>query len=572
MRGEQARRTAEQVAQRTDAYVFAAWRVLGPEQRTTQRAAGEENLDVETLERWVEYLAREDYTHHYLDSWKALIAGQGDTEAARKVAADFETQLLEVHAAMAEIENENLAILGDSEGNPALAKLVLKPYPRDAYVFWMSLFGETRTAVNYKPVDRVLYYADEKVERFLDGESRSEIERMSNELAELEATLPPKYPFLHIIKDVDEPKDMRIHIRGSADKLGELAVRSFLTALSDGPPKPFEHGSGRRDLAEAIVDKANPLTARVMVNRIWQHHFGRGLVRTPSNFSSVGEPPTHPKLLDYLASRFMESGWSIKAMHREIMLSFVYSLSSAPTAKGQEKDADNRLRWRANLRRLDIEALRDSLLVAAGDLDPAAGGPPQAWDDPDARRRTVYNFVSRRKLESTLALLDFPSANDSAGRRVETQTPLQGLFLLNGDLMLEQSKRFAERLAREAGEDESARIQLATPSCSAGRRNLPSSKAAAPFSSSLRAPGRSWPRSCSLPTSSSSCASHVDSHDFSQHLPTPVAQRPRRRLRRSRAERGFGAGVLAGSGSRPPLPSPSQAGRLPVLQRRTVTG
>ena len=136
-----------------------------------------------------------------------------------------------------------------------------------------------------------------------------------------------------------------------------------------GRAQPFTKGSGRLELAEAIADPANPLTARVMVNRIWQHHFGRGIVETPSNFGLTGARPSNPELLDYLAARFVENKWSIKAMHREIMLSSVYGLSSEDIAANEAVDADNRLVWRANWQRMDAETLRDSLLYVSGNLD-----------------------------------------------------------------------------------------------------------------------------------------------------------------------------------------------------------
>src|SRR5262249_30623936 len=149
------------------------------------------------------------------------------------------------------------------------------------------------------------------------------------------------------------PVDEKIQIGGQPENLGETAPRAFLSILSDGPPKPFQKGSGRLELAEAIASPTNPLTARVMMNRIWQHHFGLGLVRTVSNFCRMGDTPSHPALLDYLPTRLIESGWSIKKLHREIMLSATYQLSSDYSAKSFASDPDNRLLWRANRQRLD---------------------------------------------------------------------------------------------------------------------------------------------------------------------------------------------------------------------------
>ena len=203
--------------------------------------------------------------------------------------------------------------------------------------------------------------------------------------------------------------------------------RHLPSILCEGAPKPFTNGSGRLELADGIADPANPLTARVMVNRIWQHHFGRGIVETPSNFGNMGGRPSNQELLDYLAARFVENGWSVKAMHREIMLSAVYGMSSQDIPANSAVDPDDRLLWRANWQRMDAETLRDSLLFVSGNLDLQAGGPPAALDDKN-KRRAVYGFVSRRKLDSMLALFDFPNPNNTSEQRVVTNVPLQRLL------------------------------------------------------------------------------------------------------------------------------------------------
>jgi len=184
----------------------------------------------------------------------------------------------------------------------------------------------------------------------------------------------------------------------------------------------------------------------VIVNRIWQHHFGQGLVRTPSNFGQLGERPSHPELLDYLARTFMDNGWSIKKLHREIMLSAAYGLSSTHNESAFQADPENRLVWRFSSGRLDAEALRDSLLFVSGELDLQGGGPPQRLTD-DFRKRAVYGYVSRRRLDSFLSLFDFPNPNNTSEQRIETDVPLQRLFFMNSDLMVKQSKAFAARLS-----------------------------------------------------------------------------------------------------------------------------
>ena len=187
-----------------------------------------------------------------------------------------------------------------------------------------------------------------------------------------------------------------------------------------------------------------------MVNRVWQHHFGRGLVGTPSNFGALGERPSHPELLDWLARRFIASGWSLKALHREIMLSSTYRQSSRLDSSGHAKDPENVLLWRMNRRRLDVEAWRDAMLAVAGRLDSKIGGPSVSLDAPANERRTLYAAISRHDLAWMLRLFDFPDPNITSGGRVETTVPLQQLFVLNSEFMVANARAVAARLAEPA--------------------------------------------------------------------------------------------------------------------------
>jgi hypothetical protein len=181
-----------------------------------------------------------------------------------------------------------------------------------------------------------------------------------------------------------------------------------------------------------------------MVNRIWQGHFGRGIVGTPNNFGQLGERPTHPELLDYLAWRFVESGWSVKALHREIMLSEAYRRSADNDSTDMEKDPGNLLLWRYDRRRLDIEGLRDSMLFASGELDLTPGEKAARFDEKNVKR-TVYGFVSRRKLDGMLALFDFPNANSSSEARTATNVPLQRLYFMNSPFVEARAESLAAR-------------------------------------------------------------------------------------------------------------------------------
>ena len=228
-------------------------------------------------------------------------------------------------------------------------------------------------------------------------------------------------------------------IRGNRDSKGDPAPPRFLSILSAGEPKTFDKGKERIELAQAIANPSNPLTARVIVNRIWQYHFGAGLVLTSSNFGRLGDRPSHPELLDYLASRFMEEGWSLKKLHREIMLSAAFAEAAREPAGAANADPDNRLLSHANRRRLDAESLRDAILSAAGNLDLKCEGKPAPLGL-DNHCRTVYTFISRKKLDPYLSLFDFPVPNATNEARNQTNVPLQRLFLMNSPFVLAESK------------------------------------------------------------------------------------------------------------------------------------
>src|SRR5207247_882151 len=244
-------------------------------------------------------------------------------QEARKAAEEFQALLVAVSAEKKRVDDQNHILLGGKSERKLLAGSNLVSMERDRYVLWRDVFGDRG----------VLYYGDRKIDRFLSGEWKAHLETLHADLVRLKNLLPPRYPFLHAIRDVKAPLDVRVEIRGSATNLGETAPRRFLAILCQGEPPRFTRGSGRLELAEALASRTNPLTARVMVNRIWQHHFGAGIVRTASNFGALGDRPSHPELLDYLAWKFVEGNWSIKALQREIMLSATYAESAEHSAQ-----------------------------------------------------------------------------------------------------------------------------------------------------------------------------------------------------------------------------------------------
>jgi len=265
--------------------------------------------------------------------------------------------------------------------------------------------------------------------------------------------------------DGPAPKDYPILLRGQAETPGSVVPRRFLEILSGTNRPTFKNGSGRLELANAIASKSNALTARVMVNRVWQHHFGDGFVSTPDDLGNQSSPPTHPELLDWLATRFMADGWSVKKLHKLILMSATWQQSSRNNPQFAEKDPFNHLVWRANVRRLEFEPLRDSILSIGGTLDLRMGGHPVDLSEgtrlPQARggkraadpalklstepRRSIYGFVDRSDLNETLNTFDFPNPTAPSGKRYETIVPQQALFLMNSPLVIEQVRNVVNR-------------------------------------------------------------------------------------------------------------------------------
>ena len=298
-----------------------------------------------------------------------------------------------------------------------------------------------------------------QVEKQLPAESLKKLKALRADLELVKKALPKKYPVIHTLADGPQPRNLKVLIRGNPETPGAEVPRRFLAALG-GEEAPFTRGSGRLELAQAIVSPTNALTYRVLVNRVWQHHFGRGLVSTTSNFGSLGERPTHPELLDWLTFRFIAEGASLKRLHREILLSTTYQQGSRFDVRANELDPSNTLIWRMNRRRLEVEAWRDSMLAVSAQLDPRVGGPSVSLDAPGNRRRTCYAAISRHDLAPLLRLFDFPDPNITSGGRAETTVPLQQLFVLNSEFVVQTARSLVGRLAESSvpGEDDDARI------------------------------------------------------------------------------------------------------------------
>ncbi|MEX2261583.1 MAG: DUF1549 and DUF1553 domain-containing protein [Bryobacteraceae bacterium] len=292
---------------------------------------------------------------------------------------------------------------------------------------------------------------------FSDAE-KTRIQALQRQRADLASRLPE--PAFGMQAVDDKPHNFRLHIAGSHKNLGPEVPRGFLKVLSD-ESEPIDEGSGRLQLAEAIARPDNPLTARVLVNRIWKHHFREGLVRTPDNFGRTGERPTHPELLDTLAARFVEGGWSMKKLHRALVLSSTYRMSSAPDPKAVAVDGENRLLHHMPVRRLEAEAIRDAILSVTGTLDRAVYGPsipPFISEYQDGRgkpatgpldgdgRRSVYIGVRRNFLTPMLLAFDYPMSVTTIGRRGSSTVPSQALILMNNEFVARQAAKWTDRL------------------------------------------------------------------------------------------------------------------------------
>ncbi len=260
-------------------------------------------------------------------------------------------------------------------------------------------------------------------------------------------------------------RDLHMMRRGNPNDLGEVVPRRFLSAFPSktGLPRKFTTGSGRLELAQAIVEDAAPLTARVIVNRVWKHHFGRGLVDTPSEFGNLGDLPTHPELLDDLAGRFMEHSWSIKWLHREILNSAAWQQSSVAT-ESEKSDPENKLFARMLRRRLDWEAWRDAILTATGQIDLKMGGPASSISDLKNVRRSLYGASDRQDMDPMLRIHDVPDPGAHNPWRTETITPLQGLFALNSPFMQRQADELGKWAMHRSVDDIYARLFGRQPS------------------------------------------------------------------------------------------------------------
>ncbi|MFN0104175.1 MAG: PSD1 and planctomycete cytochrome C domain-containing protein [Bryobacteraceae bacterium] len=429
----QARRYRDELAPRIAAYMVAARRVY-------EGGTAEPGLDEAVLARWVAYLKPTKERRPHLEAWYR--AGRAD---------DYQANYF------AEVAKRDKAQAEFAAGLAAAPK-----FPAGANRFFTEIVAAKGP----------LGLPEKEPEKLYTDAARAKIAALQAELKSIKDSAPAEPPFACGVAE-DKSVDQRVFLRGNPEAHGEPVPKQFPIVLAGERQAPVLIGSGRRELAEWLANPANPLPARVIVNRIWQGHFGQGLVRTANNFGVAGERPTHPELLDWLAAQFVAQGSSIKKMHRLMMLSSTYQMSGEATESHGEKDPDNRLLTRFAMRRKTVEEIRDSLLLLDGSLDFTMGGAlatgtgtdnefsdsRKSMHPDDSKRRTVYLPLRRSNLSTLLTLFDFGDATTSTEAREQTNVAPQALYMMNSKFVAERAGALEGLLRSET--DEAARVKRA---------------------------------------------------------------------------------------------------------------
>ncbi len=428
-------------------YMLASRRVYQDGASLASAASGK-NLNADVLRKWVDYLKPSPLSRPYLDEWRTASADQAPAAAAH-YQTRFEARAKKWHTTLATYRAKSRKMLAEKNMPPPARPEF--DAATDPFFFDVS-FGSGPLAIPEK-----------EQAKFFEPEAAAKVAQLRKELEELRRTAPPEPPMACAV-DEGDPVDQKVFIRGDYNSPGEDAPKTFPKILTVSARAPqVTSGSGRKELAEWLAKPENPLPARVMVNRIWQWHFGEGIVRTPDNFGKMGERPTHPELLDYLASRFVESGWSVKAMQRVMVLSSAYQMSSQIGDEAFEADPENKLLSRFNRQRLDVEEIHDAMLAIDGSLDLTMGGTLQKGFGTDSensadrlslnpeklRRRTVYLPLRRANLPTLLNLFDFGDATTVTGKRALTNIAPQALFMMNSDFVAERALDLAQSISKD---------------------------------------------------------------------------------------------------------------------------
>ncbi len=438
------------------AYMLAAHKVYASGAKV-EEVAQQTNLSEDVLKRWVKFLKPEDLTPQHLLAWRNA-KPEALTAVAQEYQRSFQTRLNEWNENVAKWRIEYQKAIAENQ-----TSLPDKPkFEAGDDRFFDGVYFENEGPFSLSLKEKTRFTAAQQ----------QRLSELQKEIETLKKSAPAEPELACAIED-GEPVTQKVFVRGDYNNPGEEAPKAFPAILTTFDTKPNFSGSGRLQLAEWLTQPEHPLTSRVMTNRIWQWHFGEGLVRTPDNFGKMGEKPTHPELLDFLAREFVKSGWSIKAMHRLVMLSNTYQMASVNPNLAENVDADNRLLTRFNRRRLTVEELRDGLLAIEGSIDLTMGGSLQQGRGTDGennqgrlslnpeklKRRTIYIPLRRANLPTLLNLFDFGDATSMQGKRQLTNVSTQALFWLNSEFLADRSVSMAKTLLADASLNDSTRIE-----------------------------------------------------------------------------------------------------------------
>jgi hypothetical protein len=455
-------------AAQTSAYMVAAWNVLGKPKGKVEDVADRLKLDPEQLDRWVKFLSKKQSYYPYLHEWQMMIAQGGSEDQAKYLGDVFQDLVYDVEIEAKQIEEENDKIKARADV-PVRRKKDAKPNEFDTYdefcpgcTLELKVMAPERanlyTDLFVRPLssgddmsggrgDPALFsYRGWALQRRLGAVEQQYFTDIQAQDKKMRSEMPDQYPFVHGMSDKAKVTDISLNVRGNPNVNGPIVPRGFLTVLRTPDSKPYTEGSGRLQLANDII--ASPLSSRVWVNRVWKWHFGTGIVNSADNFGKVGDPPSDPELLDYLAVKFRDNGMSLKKLQREIMLSATYQQSTKESAEAHEKDPDNRFYSHFTLQRLDAEQLRDSVIFVAGDLDVSKMGGPAKELSTDNVRRTIYAKVSRFRIDPFLQAFDFPNPTFTAEQRFSTNVPVQRLYFMNNAFVYAQAGKLAEKVMK----------------------------------------------------------------------------------------------------------------------------
>ena len=454
--GKESTRYRDELAPLLADYMLAAFEIYS-EGQTAAAAAERAGLQQDVVERMAEYLKPGRERRPQLEAWYAA-TGANRSDVATVYQQRFLATIQLRNDANEKWEEEAAAARAKGEKEPERPQFFA---------------GDDRFFTEINAAKGPFGLPAERQDAYYLPESKEQLEKLRAELKTLEAAAPN--PPMAVAVNEGENVDQKVFVRGSVNSPGEAVPKRFPIVLAGSDQPPITKGSGRLELARWIGSPSNPLTARVMVNRIWQGHFGEGLVRTPNNFGRLGEKPTHPDLLDYLAARFVREGWSVKSIHRLITLSNAYRMSVTPSPEHLEKDPENRLWSRFKPRRLQVEEMRDTLLALDASLDFTLGGSlmdGQGTDNefsedrkslhPDnTKRRTVYLPVRRSNLPTLFSLFDFGDAAISNEQRTQTNVAPQALYMMNSEFVAERAGALASKLLADNSLNDAERVQRA---------------------------------------------------------------------------------------------------------------